>query len=221
MTATGVSDDTYTLAWYCIQLLVDTIRDLSPLTYTSQNPKGKGKAPQEKLVKVDNNTMKTEDRTHRLSLMLISTVSSLPMSMMLRALDEVCVIISAYSSYSSPSQDDSKGDEEGSQSERKGRKKELLEALFSEILENIGDCEKEAAMKWWYRYRPVLMSESSGHVDGGGEQGQGPLGTKLLLASSSWITKRWRGVKKVKSLDAAGEREKNQSSSNPSILSRL
>ena len=222
MTANGVPDDTYTLAWYCIQLLVDTIRDLSPLTYTSQNPKGKGKAPQEKLVKVDNNTMKTEDRTHRLSLMLISTVSSLPMSMMLRALDEVCVIISAYSSYSSSSQDDSK-DEEGSQSERKRRrKKELLEALFSEILEKIGDCEKEAAMKWWYRYRPVLMSESSGHVvDGGGEQGQGPLGTKLLLASSSWFTKRWRGVEKVKNLDAAGEREKNQSSPNPSILSRL
>ena len=214
MTSTGVPDDTYTLAWYCIQLLVDTIRDLSPLSYTSRNSKGKEKAlPKTKLAEADNNTMKTDERTHRLSLMLISTISSLPMSIMLRALDEVYVIISAYSS---SSRDDDGNLEGSSQSERRRRKKELLEALFSEILEKIGDCEKEAAMKWWYTHRPVLISESSGHGEG-----QGPLST-ILSASSSWFTKRWRGVEKVKDVDASGEREKNQlSSSNSFILSRL
>ena len=35
MTSTAVPDDAYALAWYRIQLLVDTIRDLSPLFYTS------------------------------------------------------------------------------------------------------------------------------------------------------------------------------------------
>ena len=214
MTSTGVPGDTYTLAWYCVQLLVDTIRDLSPLSYPSQIPKGQD-AALKKLVEADNDTMKVDDRIHRLTLMLISTISSLPMTIMLRALDEIYIIISAYS-YSSPSRDNSGIDndgnkgEEGSQSERKGRrKKELLEALFSEILEKIGDCEKEAAMKWWYTYYPVLISES-GHVDGG--KGQEGLGM-ILLASPSWFTKHWSGIQKVKKdVDAAGEREKNQSS---------
>ena len=107
---------------------------------------------------------------------------------MLRALDEVYIIISA-NSYSSPSRDGSGVDDgdskEGSQqSERKrGRKKELLETLFSEVLEKIGDCEEEAAMTWWYTYRPVLISVS-GDVDGGGGKGEeGLLGT-ILLGSS-------------------------------------
>ena len=227
MTSTaGVPGDTYTLAWYCVQLLVDTIRDLSPLSYTLRNPRDQG-TPRKKLVEADNDTMKVDDdRIHRLSLMLISTISSLPTTIMLRALDEVYIIISAYS-YSSPSRDDSGvndgNNKEGSQqSERKGgRKKELLEALFSEILEKISDCEKEAAIKWWYTYRPVLISES-GHVDGGGGKGkEGLLGTILLGSSSSWFTKRWRGVEKVKDVDAVGEGERNQSSSNSLVLSRL
>jgi hypothetical protein len=226
MTSSGVPDDTYTLAWYCVQLLVDTIRDLS--YNTSQNPKGKGKA--QKKLEADNNnndnTMKAaDDHIYRLSLMLISTISSLPIAIMLRALDEIFIIIRAYSSYYSPSRDDddsgvddddgSHKDEEGSQSERKGRKKELLEALFSEILEKIGDCEKEAAMKWWYTYRPVLISES-GDVDEG-QDGQG-IGT-ILLASSIWFTKRWRGVEKGKDVEL--EREKNQSSNSSFLVSRL
>ena len=198
----------YTLAWYCVQLLVDTIRDISPLFYTSL------KKPE-----ADNNTVKADDRTHRLTLMLISTISSLPMTIMLRTLDEIYIIIRAYSY--SPSRDDrgvddSNKDDGGSQSERKGIKKELLEALFTEILDKIGDCEKEAAMKWWYTYRPVLISES-GDVDGG--KGQGPL-DMILLASSSWFTKCWKGVEKVKDVDTAGGREKNQLSDS-AILSRL
>jgi hypothetical protein len=214
-TTTGVpgSDASYTLAWYCVQLLVDTIRDLSPLSYTSQkNPKSQGTPPRKRLVEdadSNTNTMKAgdDDRIHRLSLMLISTISSLPMTIMLRALDEVYyIIIGAYSLL--PSRDDSGGvdDVDGNNKEgaeqsvnRKGkRKKELL----------------EAAMKWWYTYYPVLISES-GHVDGGERQeGLGPLG---------WFTKCWRGVEKVKDLDAVGEREREEgrSSSNSFVLSRL
>ena len=248
---TGVlgNDTSYTLAWYCVQLLVDTIRDLSPLSCTSsRNPKSQGRppTPKEKLADdpADSDTTKAGaatavtaddddgDRIHRLSLMLISTISSLPVTIMLRALDEVYhIIISAYSS-PSPSQEggggggggvvvDNGNNEEGSQQSerRKRRKKELLEALFSEILEKIGDCEKEAAMKWWYTYRPVLISES-GHVD----NGEG-------LGMMHWFTKRWRGVeKKVEDVDGVGgererererEREKNRLSSNSVVVSRL
>ena len=233
------SDTSYTLAWYCVQLLVDTIRDLSPLSYTTRrNPKSQGRppTPKEKLAddSADSDTTKAsaataddddDDRIHRLSLMLISTISSLPVTIMLRALDEVYrIIISAYSS-PSPSRDgggggggvvDNGNNEEGSQrsERRKRRKKELLEALFSEILEKIGDCEKEAAMKWWYTYRPVLVSES-GHVD----NGEG-------LGMMHWFTKRWRGVeKKVEDMDGERERErereKNRLSLNSVVVSRL
>ena len=211
MTSTGVPADTYTLAWYCVQLLIDTLRDLSPPPpYTSQNPKGKSKAQEKPEV---DDTTKAVDRVHRLSLMLISTISSLPVMLMLRALDEIRIIITAYSH--PRSRDDSGVDgvnkDEASQSERKGRKKELLDALFSEILEKIGDREKEAGIKWWYKHRPALISESGDDRQRGqeGQQEQGPLGA-VLWASSYWFTKRRRGVEK-------GEREENQSS----VLSRL
>ena len=65
MTSTAVPDDAYALAWFCIQLLVDTIRDLPPLSYTSptRNPKGQDTACQDKLDEAD--TMKAgDDRTH-------------------------------------------------------------------------------------------------------------------------------------------------------------
>ena len=77
-----------------------------------------------------------------------------------------------------------------------------LEALFSEILEKIGDREKEAAIKWWYTYRPIPISnlESGGYVDD-----QGKVRKKDASASVDDVT--------------AGE--KNETSSNPSILSRL
>ena len=198
---------------YYVQLLVNTIRDLSPLPYTSQNPESQGTAYQKKPDEADTMRADDDDRTHRLSLMLISTISSLPMTIMLRALDEIYIIINAYSYSSSSSprdkkssvvDDGNKEEEEGSQSDserkrRRRKKKELLEALFSEILEKIGDCKKAAAMKWWYTYRPILISdlESGGYVD------QGKVGKKYVSVD-----------------DVAGE--KNQmSSSNSSILSRL
>lgn len=203
MTSTGVPGDTYSLAWYCVQLLIDTIRDVSP---PSQNPKGKGKA-QEKLEADNHNAKKkADDRTHRLSLMLISTISSLPMTLMLRALDEIrIIIVTAYSSRDDSGVDDGNKDadaDEASQSERKGRRKELLEALFSEILEKMGDREKEGAIKWWYTCR---ISESDG--EGKRRQEGSLLGT--VLASS---TKRRRGVEKAKN----GEGEENSA-----VLSRL
>ena len=46
-----------------------------------------------------------------------------------------------------------------------GRKTELVNALFREILEHVGDKEKEAAMGWWYANLAVLKSA----VGGGGE----------------------------------------------------
>jgi hypothetical protein len=89
-------------------LCPDTIRDSS--------------LPQEKLEA--DNTMKADDRTHRFS---HADIFPFPMTIMLRALDEIHIVITAYSY--SPSRDDSgvnvnDGNEiEASQPERKGIKK--------------------------------------------------------------------------------------------------
>lgn len=79
--------------------------------------------------------MKADDRAHRLSL---------PMTFMLRALDEFYIVITAYSY--SPLRDDSgvnvnDGNEnEASQPERKGIKKRVIEDF---VLWKIGDREKK------------------------------------------------------------------------------
>ena len=51
-----------------------------------------------------------------------------------------------------------------------GSKAKLLEALFSELLQKTGDREKEAAMRWWYKYRPDLVSEK-GSIKGEEDKG--------------------------------------------------
>ncbi|KDR82333.1 hypothetical protein GALMADRAFT_58520 [Galerina marginata CBS 339.88] len=138
-TTNGSPDDImYTLAWYCVQLILDKIHELSSVL---QGSKGQGKA--------QTNDEKSAERLHRLHLMMISTISSLPLPLMLRALDETRLLITAYPS----------NDSGADKADEQGRKAELVEALFSELLEKIGDREKEAAMRWWYKYRPALISE--------------------------------------------------------------
>jgi len=140
--STNVSTtESHNLAWYCVQLLLDTIHELSPLTMNDSD--GKGKAEEAQL--------------HRLQLALISTVSSLPQSLMLRCLDHIRNLISAY-----PRKPDSSVDVNDEATAKWGRKTELVEALFHEILEKISDQDlKGAAMSWWYRNLPMLIPEQN------------------------------------------------------------
>jgi hypothetical protein len=71
-----------------------------------------------------------EERVHRLHLALISTISSLPLPLLPLALNEVRDIVG------------SGGGE---------KKQELVDALFGEILERVGDREKEIVLGWWLR----------------------------------------------------------------------
>ncbi len=41
----------------------------------------------------------------------------------------------------------------------KTRKLELVEALFSELLEKTDEGQREPGMRWWYTNRPTLVSE--------------------------------------------------------------
>jgi hypothetical protein len=76
------------------------------------------------------------ERVHRLHLVPISMVSSLPLSLMSRVLEEIRNTITAQ-----PFDSDAMAEESA------GRRKELVEALFSEFLEGVGDREKEAAIR--------------------------------------------------------------------------
>ena len=82
---------------------------------------------------------------------------------MLRALEETRRLITAY-----PGDDDADGVGAVDTEEVTG-KAELLEALFNELLEKTGDRDKETAMRWWYKYRPELISEKAS-MKGGEEK---------------------------------------------------
>lgn len=73
------------------------------------------------------------DRRHRLHLALISTLPSLPLASLPQALSAMKEVVDSTSNDAS--------------------RKELVEALFQEIMENIGDAEKEYAVHWWNERR--------------------------------------------------------------------
>lgn len=80
-----------------------------------------------------------QDQAHRLNLTLISTLPSLPLPVLTRTLGLIRDIL-----LSLPAGSDAR--------------KELVEDLFAEILERVGDREKEFAMKWWYEHREELVA---------------------------------------------------------------
>ncbi|KAI6005352.1 hypothetical protein EDC04DRAFT_2882826 [Pisolithus marmoratus] len=90
------------LAWFCIESVSTACKESSPAF--------------------------DGDRVHRLHLALVSSVSSLPLALLSRALLVVDGII------------------EGTDGTKRD---ELLEALFQEIINNVGDAEKEFAVCWW------------------------------------------------------------------------
>ena len=69
------------------------------------------------------------DRRHRLHLALISSLPSLLLALLPQALSAVKDVIDGAPNDAS--------------------RKELVEVLFREIMENIGDAEKEYAIHWW------------------------------------------------------------------------
>jgi hypothetical protein len=91
------------------------------------------------------------DHIHRLHLTLISTLPSLPLPLLPRTLDSIRSIV-----LSLPLHTD--GDE---------RRKELVEELFKEILERVGDREKETVMRWWYDVRAELLEGEGGKREEG------------------------------------------------------
>ena len=125
------------LAWYCIMVLTDAIRELSSSSCATSS-----------------NDEKRRERLHRLHLTLISTVPSLPLKLTMRVLEEILVALKGLPQIRT-------GENDCDATESKQRK-ELIEALFGQLLEGVGDREKQAAIQWWYQHEGELEQMISG-----------------------------------------------------------
>lgn len=83
-----------------------------------------------------------KERAHRLHLTLVSTLPSLPLRLLQSTLSSIRDILQILPI----------GSDE---------RKTLVEDLFSEILERIGDQEKEFVMRWWYDERDGLVGSEN------------------------------------------------------------
>lgn len=86
-------------------------------------------------------------RRHRLRLVLVSTLSALPLVILPEALNAV---------------DDAIRDSKG------GEQRELAKEVFKEIVENVGDREKEYCLRWWEGQR-YMLEEVTEEVNGKGK----------------------------------------------------
>jgi len=139
------------LSWYCIQLLLDVI---CPDGQVDNVGKEKGT---DTSVRSDMG----EARLHRLRLTLISAVSSLPLSLVLRALEKIKMIIISIPMSSSKSISSASSESilsHDGEKEKDGTRDELVQALFQEIMGHVGYGEKGAVMRWWYENRMDLQA---------------------------------------------------------------
>lgn len=144
------------LPWYCVQLILDTIDKLSFASPSESHPPLSHPASTSSPPKVSK-----KDREHRLRLMLVFTLLSLPAEMMGRCLERVRGILVDCHEGVVPEREEERESE-------KEREKELVQALFEVLLsEQMGGEKKELGVKWWYDNLGLV------HAVGGSER-KGP-----------------------------------------------
>ncbi|THV03890.1 hypothetical protein K435DRAFT_835673 [Dendrothele bispora CBS 962.96] len=91
------------------------------------------------------NDSDSREQLHRLRLSLVSCLSALPVHLLERALEECKRVLML------PHFGGSGGDADDEDREGDGERREaLIQALYKEILEKVGDREKDVVVKWWY-----------------------------------------------------------------------
>jgi hypothetical protein len=128
----------YTLGWFCITELVKALKE--------EEEKHTG-----------------GEKLHRLRMALVSCVSAAPFVLLGEVLDEVQRTITEADTRPRPSEIKGKG--KASATETAGipkqaltlkRKQELIRALYREVIEEVGDREKEFVIQWWYANLELL-----------------------------------------------------------------
>ncbi|KAJ8463554.1 hypothetical protein ONZ45_g17536 [Pleurotus djamor] len=93
-----------------------------------------------------------DEHAHQLHLMLISSIPCLPPNLLPRVLDEIRSILIRNARTSS--------DTGSSTPKRMERYNELVKALLAEIVEGVGDREKDFVMRWWHDNRLQMIVTS-------------------------------------------------------------
>ncbi|OCH85759.1 hypothetical protein OBBRIDRAFT_762524 [Obba rivulosa] len=120
-----------TMACFCIDTLLKAIDSVENAALTQPSSSSTPPSPAQ-----------ISEHAHRLHLALIATIPSLPLLLLPRVLDEVRVIAERYPPPAADASDEPRA--------------ELVDALFKELSENIGDEAKPLAMRWWYDNRRAL-----------------------------------------------------------------
>ncbi|KAF5369431.1 hypothetical protein D9758_002821 [Tetrapyrgos nigripes] len=125
-------------------------------------------------------TQAQQDQLHRLRLALISSISALPIPLLNEVLEEMKRVVVGLNGTLALAWTKGKGDGrrvkvkrnggKGKQKERENiadvdeanvkelekQRDEIVKALYREILERVGDREKEVVVRWWYENLEVL-----------------------------------------------------------------
>jgi len=97
------------------------------------------------LTSISSISERDDERRHRLYLTLISCVPSVPLALLPRLLDPIRSAIDT--------------------THEDHKKRELIEALFVEIKERVGDREKEYMVRWWGEQRLKWTDTASDHEE--------------------------------------------------------
>ena len=154
--ANAAPSDTYdagttqadTMAWFCIEILLDAIHQVSVAPIKGTFPYSSApKAETSSAAASSQSTQTPSGHLHRLHLALVASVPSVPLMLLPRLLIEVKAIIMSVAP-SSEVREVGRGAKE--------MRGELVEALFKAISQDVGDAEKEYAIEWWYENLQAL-----------------------------------------------------------------
>ncbi|KAK1226251.1 hypothetical protein PQX77_010724 [Marasmius sp. AFHP31] len=166
--------ENYTLAWYCISELVEAQKVLE----------AEMKSPGRAGVTVDENlaVARKEERLHRLRMAMMASLSAIPYVLLREYLAEVKRALSQAEAMG-VQEETRKGKEKEQRVEgeagsllagddilfgakRPPKKEELVQALYLEAMERVGDREKELVMGWWYENLDFLGRGLGNHKKG-------------------------------------------------------
>ncbi|RPD77986.1 hypothetical protein L226DRAFT_544371 [Lentinus tigrinus ALCF2SS1-7] len=156
----GKDLDADSMAWYCIEVLLDAIRHAraapvkATLPYSPDAQASSSSSSSSPPAPAQESFDVPSEHLHRLHLTLIATVPSVSLTLLPRLLTEVKAIVVSVSAPSPVNQATEKRIEE--------MRTELVEALFKAISQDVGDAEKDYAIEWWYENREELVLAKAG-----------------------------------------------------------
>ena len=156
----GNSVDADSMAWYCIEVLLDAARHAraapvkATLPYSPDAQASSASSSSLPPSPAQDSFDVPSEHLHRLHLALVATVPSVSLTLLPRLLSEVQAIVVSVSAPSPAHYATERRVEE--------MRAELVDALFKAISQDVGDAEKAYAIEWWYENREELVLAKAG-----------------------------------------------------------